>query len=689
MDTYREELVSDIKSLAATDTASDREAFFQIYCEKLDEAELIEDYEYLYFNGKGSRNRIIQIDGYAYNELDERLSLFVIPPLAYYQESSLTRTEADNLFTRAKMFYFQADNVIQNAEESSAGYGLARDIQSGRLSVRVLELIILTDAVKSTQIDSIPSEVVDGIRVDYTIFDITRMQQLDDTANAKEPVVIDLKADFNSDGIPMLPASKTDKYAAYLCNVPAVLLVRLYERYQSRLLEGNVRSFLQTRGKVNKGIRRTILTEPEMFFAYNNGIAATAETIKVEQTPSGPKIVGFTSLQIVNGGQTTVSLASAWSNDIKLESHKQIAKIYVPMKISVISPDAVQDLIPEIAKYANSQNKISDADLASNHKFHQQIEKLSRTILAPAVGGNQFGTHWYYERANGQYRQETYKLTPSARKQFEAQNPKAQMFRKVDLAKYINVYLEKPQKVSAGAQKNFTVFSDWMLKQWEKNENFANEDFFKQAVALAILFKQADYIVKNQTWYDSYKANIVAYTLAAIFHKVRESYKDLVVDFRQIWKNQRISQAWRDQIAVTAYLMYQHLINPNRTVENVTQWAKRDTAWQQAKAIDFDLNDAFVKELISKQYVATETQSAAREQKQQSEMDALVTVVNYGSAFWREVQAWGMEQKIWNVKDNSFLKLAIDMDTGKIPTDKQAVKILQVLEKARNESFPK
>jgi hypothetical protein len=689
MDTYREELVSDVKSLAVADVASDREAFFQLYCERLDEAELIEDYEYLYFNGKGSRNRIIQIDGYAYSELDERLSLFAIPPLGYYEELTLTRTDADTIFNRAKMFYFEADKVMKNAEESSAGYGLAHDIVSKKMPVRVLELIILTDNVKSSQIDSINSDVVDGIRIDYTIFDIKRMQQMDEASNGKEPVLINLKTDFCSDGIPMLPASKTDKYAAYLCNVPAVLLVQMYEHYQSRLLEGNVRSFLQTRGKVNKGIRRTILNEPEMFFAYNNGIAATAESIEVEHNANGSLITGFKSLQIVNGGQTTVSLASAWTNDAKLNSHAQIEKIYVPMKISVINADVVQDLIPEIAKYANSQNKISDADLASNHKFHQQIEKLSRLILAPAVAGNQFGTYWYYERANGQYRQETYKMTVAARKQFEAQNPKTQMFRKVDLAKYINIYLEKPQTVSAGAQKNFAVFSDWMLKQWDKNENFVNEDFYKRTIALAILFKQADFIVKNQTWYDSYKANIVAYTLAIIFHKVRNENNGLTVDFRQIWKNQRISQPWRNQIADTAYLMYKHLTNPNRTVENVTQWAKRETSWQQAQKIDFDLNSDFVEELISKRYVDTESQSAAKEQKQMTEMDALVTVINYGSAFWRDLLEWGTEQRIWNIKDTSFLKLATAIDSGKIPTDKQAVRILQVLEKARKESYPK
>lgn len=54
--------------------------------------------------------------------------------------------------------------------------------------------------------------------------------------------------------------------------MPATILGDLYEKYGDRLLEQNVRCFLQARGKVNKGMRSTILNDPEMFFAYNNGI---------------------------------------------------------------------------------------------------------------------------------------------------------------------------------------------------------------------------------------------------------------------------------------------------------------------------------------------------------------------------------------------------------------------------------
>ena len=145
---------------------------------------------------------------------------------------------------------------------------------------------------------------------------------------------------------------------------------------------------MTAKGKINKGIRNTILNEPEMFFAYNNGIAATAYDVKIEAGEICPLITEITSLQIVNGGQTTASLASALVND--KERANGLKDIYVPMKLSVVTPEKAMELIPNIAKYANKQNKVSDADFFSNHAFHVRMEDFSRRILAPAVMGNQY-----------------------------------------------------------------------------------------------------------------------------------------------------------------------------------------------------------------------------------------------------------------------------------------------------------
>ena len=100
--------------------------------------------------------------------------------------------------------------------------------------------------------------------------------------------------------------SQNTDYRAYIAIIPGTCLAKLYERYGARLLEQNVRSFLQFTGKINKGIRDTIRNEPYMFLAFNNGIAATADHIELDE--ENRYIKKISSLQFVNGGQTTASM---------------------------------------------------------------------------------------------------------------------------------------------------------------------------------------------------------------------------------------------------------------------------------------------------------------------------------------------------------------------------------------------
>ena len=92
-------------------------------------------------------------------------------------------------------------------------------------------------------------------------------------------------------------------------------------------------------------------------------------------------------MQIVNGGQTTASIFNA-KNDRK--SSIDLSKVYVQMKLSVIqSAEMMDEIVPRISTFANTQNKVQIADFSANDPFHRRIEELSRTIWAPAQGGAQ------------------------------------------------------------------------------------------------------------------------------------------------------------------------------------------------------------------------------------------------------------------------------------------------------------
>lgn len=686
---FRESIIAQIRFLSSTEGTSDKEEFLNYVSEMLMEAEQLDDMiEFLPFEGIGTNRRKIQIEGYSYNELDDYLTIYIVTDFTYGALETLTNTEANRYFSRARSFIEDAEYITKTAEESAPAYGLAVDILKKYSSVRKYCIYLLTDMSMSKNIKEVSSGDVKGVPVEYHIWDINRLHQLAESSSGKEDIVIDL-TEFTENGIPCLPASKTDDYTAYLCNIPGSILAQLYNTYGGRLLEGNVRSFLQTKGKVNKGIRNTILNAPDMFFAYNNGIAATAYDIKTDMVGGMLYLQNVTALQIVNGGQTTASLAMALLKDKKDNSEEKLKRIYVPMKLSVVSPEKAQELIPNISRYANSQNKVSDADLWSNHPFHIRMEELSRRIVAPAVDGHQYGTHWYYERANGQYKQETYKLTDAGRKRFEMQNPKSQMFTKTDLAKYMNIRRALPHVASTGGQKSFAKFAEWASSEWDKGDTRFNEGYFRQVVAMAIIFRQSDKIVKKQPWYNSYKANIVAYTIAKIIHTVSTKYPEYDIDYRSIWNRQGLSEAWVDQIIYLSKSIYDFLIDDNRLVENVTEWAKRESCWEVAKKLQITLLPSFVKELINKDIVKEQEKDARKGQKEINKINAMVEVANFGTENWKYLLNWNESHYALQPTDISFVKAAIAMEKGKFPSEKQCAIILKVLEKARMEGFPK
>lgn len=687
---FRTELIGEVHLNAATNGTFSREEFVTLYSAALIDAEEMVNFEPLAFEGTGARGRRIQIDGYYFDELDKCLGIVICPFADGFDVETLTDTDAKNWFRRAQAFVEESRSgfLLENAEESCPGYGLAMDIKNIYAHVSRFKIFIVTDMIMSNRIREIPNAEIDGIPLEYHIWDIERLQALQASKTGKEDIVILLK-DFSKNGIPCLEAGSTSEYTAYLCNIPGKVLADLYNTYGSRLLEGNVRSFLTAKGKINKEIRNTILNKPDMFFAYNNGIAATASEVKLEKSSVGTSLVEITGLQIVNGGQTTVSLATALVKD--RDRADDLRNIFVPMKLSVVSSEKAVDLIPYIAKYANAQNKVSDADFFSNHPFHIRMEEISRRVLAPAVMGNQYGTYWYYERARGQYRQAQAYMTKGEKNRFLVRNPKSQMFTKTDLAKFHELFRMLPHQVSTGAQKNFMKFADWATSEWEKTDTVFNEDFFKRIVSLNILFRKTDTIIRKAPWYEmGYKAQVAAYTISMLLYLIQKYYSDMVLDFRYIWTHQDISNSTQLELQEIAAEVYKYLVDPKREVQNVTEWAKREACWKGVKSLPIILRDDFVNELIPSSVLSHEAKDAKAMQKQDNNISVMEEVTNYGAENWNTLLKWSIENKILIPQDISLLEAFIaGLKRGKLPSsEKQYQKIIKILEKARMESYP-
>ena len=473
LDEFHRELIADIQGEADVGGTYTTEAFFEKMGDVLTEAGELDGADYAYFEGTGRRGTALQIHGYGGDPRESQGILSLI--LCDFSASEEVRVfRADDLksrFNRLVGFLRHArdDEFREQLEETSPGFMLADLIATTWSSISKIKLIVVTNAEKRAKVDGLPAGSIGEKPVTYTVWDLARIEKYVRSGQTREDLLIDFEKDFGG-AIPVLRASMGDAaLESYIAVIRGSQLGEIYEKWGTRLLEANVRSFLQARGKVNRGIRDTLEDQPEMFFAYNNGITATADNVQIRQTENGPVLVSADNLQIVNGGQTTASIHASRRQRPK-RPKARLDEVYVQMKLNVVPPETAEEVIPNISLYANSQNKVNDADLASNHPFQMRLQEFSRRILAPKGESAYQETKWFYERARGQYPDERGRRTESERKKFDLEYPRSQYFTKTDLAKFENSWAGLPHLVSQGAQKNFVAFQREVAKEWKKSD---------------------------------------------------------------------------------------------------------------------------------------------------------------------------------------------------------------------------
>ena len=653
--------------------------FMESIANDLVDAGFTDGFELCHFRAQ----RGMRVDGYWFND-EGVLDLFIADFDSRNELTSLTRTEVTAAFKRVANFFEACANkgLASELEVTTPEYGLARQIADRRENISSLNLILLSERTLSGKVQSLPDGEAAEIPIRYHIWDIARLQRLRSSQGHKEALDLNFEELFGK-GIPCLPAhAVTNTYQAYLMIVPAEVLATLYGKYGARLLEQNVRTFLQARGNVNKGIRATILNEPEMFFAYNNGITATAQAIETKMTNQGLSITRIVDLQIVNGGQTTASLFHTQKRD-----KADLSQIFIQMKMAVIDSQQNEAVVPRISEYANTQNRVNAADFFSNHPFHVRMEAFSRRIWAPASMGAMRETKWFYERARGQYADMQSKLTPAEQKRFKVEQPKHQMFTKTDLAKFENVWDEHPRWVNLGAQKNFAQYAVRIGKEWEKSSELFNEFYFKRAVTRGLIFRAAERIVSAQDWYNGgYRANIVAYTLAVLSEIAKR--KKANIDFLVIWNAQKISPTLETAIAVVAGEVNADIIFPPPGISNVTEWCKRESCWTRIQgridAIADCLASEFFKSLVTSEDQAMTVQDARRTQRFDDGIEAQKKVLSIPAEKWASIHQVLLDKKLLTPKEESLLRVAMHIPT-KIPTEKQSAILLAIIEKGRLE----
>lgn len=654
--------------------------------QRLLDAEELQDWEVCYHEGRGYRRRALGVDGYSTDELelDGTLNVLVAELREGDEPSSLATADVNAAFARAIGFVIEArEGRLDDAlEPSTPAADLARLILqqgSGLKSVRVL---LLSNAMLGARYREIDRNAIDGVKVELNVWDLNRFHELA-AAGGREEVDIDL-CEFVPGGLPALSAGiGATGYSAFLCVVPGALLADIYDQYGSRLLEGNVRAFLSARGGVNKGIRKTLSTCPEHFFAFNNGITATASEVELVSEAGQQRMLRVRDLQIVNGGQTTASMYNSRQRD-----KATLDGVFVQMKLSVLPPEMAQEMIPQISQYANTQNRVSDADLFANHPFHRKVEDLSRRVWAPPATGSHLMTHWFYERARAQYQTGHFMLTGKAKKEFLAKNPKAQVVTQTDLARFENSWRMLPHVVSGGAQKNFKQFADTVREEFDKRPLEFNERWFQHLVAKAIVFKTTERLVSAAGWCTGgYRANIVTYAIARMVKLVGHQFPGQVLDLDRIWKAQAIGDAARHQLEQTARAAFEVLVDPPAQWKNVTEWAKKEQCWQRVVAAPVAAVAGLRAELKALEEERHDRRDARTQDKEDTTINAQVEVVRLGQeGYWQRAFAWPRSRRVLSPTEFGILTTAARRATW-VPTDAQARRLIAAAAKLDEEGL--
>lgn len=615
------------------------------------------------------RSRGLKVDGYDVNSTGNSIDLLV----AHFIDDSsyipkLGKTEIKTAFKRARIFLEKSligTGMREVLDESSHEVlDLANLIHNNFKNLKSSRIILLTNGFTGNQPAII--EKLGNIEITFQVWDFERLWQSVSSGMKKEVITLE----FLEEGYQPIPTIYENDgkglYTTYIGIIPGQLLRDLYDKYGTRLLERNVRAFLQARSKVNQGIRDTIIQSPNMFLAYNNGITVTAQSVSIVEDENNIKYLKtIKDFQVVNGGQT---IASLWHTSTK--NRANLKNVNLLMKLTVVNdPDLVDEIAPKISKYSNAQNKVNTADFSANTPFHINLEKISQSVWAPDPEGGNINTKWFYERSRGSfYETRALERTSAKIRAWDIRHPKHQKFDKLVLAKIMNTWRQMPQIVSLGGQKCFSHFTVYLEELIENdNEIEVNEKFFQELISKIVIWKSAEKIVTKQK-IPGYRANIVTYSISWIL-----AHNPELFDYKEIWTKQAIDDNLHKIINNIAFAVRDSITD---TEGNVTEWCKKEACWENVKKLDINYNEGY------------DVQKAEKKQNTKKNTKTIDWSIFEKPQNWVKLSDWIESSKILPEKDAKFSRsLATQLFNGRNPSFKQIPIAFKIMENAIDNGF--
>ena len=596
LDDFRNDFLHQVNELANENRAYPVETFISIVLERFKDALGVKSQiEFCYINRQRTNKfKSMRLDAASIDDTTFEANLF----LADFDEREKVTLSAIDIMNKVKLLCNFCTNAIAGAFSANNGSPeelIANSIRDNLERINRVHLYIFTThqiskRVKEYNLPNLPINDSINLELKLDVVDIERIYNLEEGPEDLEISV----ANFNCPPIPCLKANlSTEMYDAYIAIVPGNFLATIYKEYGAKLLKANVRSFLNMTGDVNKGIRDSIRKEPEKFFAYNNGISTMAKSISVLEEEGKLFITSFLGLQIINGGQTTASLALALIKD-----KNPLDGIFVQMKLTIVK-SSEKELVRNIAQYANSQTKVTKTDLHSSHDYYVQLETLSRRIFAPVRQGEIKPTKWFFERTKKQYTQSFLTKTEAEKNAYKNLYPQKQKVTIEEAAKYLNLAELRPFDVAWGAQENASRFHKMIEKRWDEDNSFCNDTYFKELMAKCLFYKFIRQTISRAEWYKEKSGNLaqlIAYTFSKFVFEANRLSK--AIDYMDFWQEQQINNIYSIDVERIAKLIFDLFYDSSANRTDVREYCKRVDCWEDVKSLQFTFSPDIEKRLV-------------------------------------------------------------------------------------------
>ena len=539
---------------------------------------------------------VIKINGYIINDSGERLQLFILNDESISLNSKnleITLKEYyDTIFKKAINFTNKAiKGYLNDIQDIGAINALINQMSSslGADQFDVVEIFLVSATATVNNLGSIvqPKRIDfkdERIKIKYTknresvekeilimkrLIDLNFLYSVLISQGSREPLTINFEEQFDFK-IEAIKAADEKNFESYLCVLPATILAELYKRFSSRLLEKNVRSFLQFKG-VNGGMRKTLSKDPEKFIAFNNGLTITAST-KEEEIISGKfYIKSLSDFQIVNGGQTTASIYFSQKDGIDISKVKVMAKINVAKDVS---EEDLNELISNISQFSNSQSKVSNVDLRSRNPNLNKIKALSENIITPS------SRKWFFEKSKGEFNTKLRIAGSSGKNRIEKEYPPNYRFTKEQLGKYYCSWGDEPYNVKKGGEAIFRKFLEDISSEENSKRVNIDRNFYELLISKIILFKSLEKIHgERKNAIGQLRSAVVPYAISILYaHTEGNKKNDKTFDLSKLWNKEGVED-YLEVYLKSLMILINDLIKKYAKSDDLGENSKKKELW--------------------------------------------------------------------------------------------------------------